>query len=243
MLKEYNKRDRLLKTLGFTNYDEYLSSELWQSIRTRAYKRDNKCRICDQPAQCIHHTSYSKQVLLGKTLVGLVPLCHDCHYTIEYTEDGWKRTLDRANNKLQCLIMANSVESQILPKVRKPKKKKQHKCTNKPRYKKLKISIEVYCLHCEHRFRSEFKLKHSQCPHCLCHDRTRLVIWKKWRDKDKPIPEHKKLIRKRRRRIAKKHTDKSLVEGRRVMELSKKDKKSGTSPLARFLPSGKSLDI
>jgi hypothetical protein len=76
-LRKNTIQNRLAQKLGYLHYDHYLSSDLWKEIRSRllpAY-----CE-CGEQAVCIHHNKYTKEILLGKDLSGLEPLCNKCHY-------------------------------------------------------------------------------------------------------------------------------------------------------------------
>lgn len=77
----FQKRDELLREMGFANYAEYLKSELWYAIRRRAMRRTGgQCVCCGHQATLIHHCEYTRDLLLGRgTLRRLWPLCNDCH--------------------------------------------------------------------------------------------------------------------------------------------------------------------
>ncbi len=85
-------RDRLLKSLGYTSYWDYLASSLWKTIRTRAFRlKGSGCVLCPCRAEEMHHRKYTKDTLLGITLEWLEPVCKGCHQTIEFYPDGRKR--------------------------------------------------------------------------------------------------------------------------------------------------------
>lgn len=93
----YADRNRLLNKLGFATYSEYLASPVWASIQRRAYQfHGSECRLCQKPAQCIHHRGYGRAVLLGENLSPLVPLCSNCHFKVEHESNGRKRKLHEA---------------------------------------------------------------------------------------------------------------------------------------------------
>lgn len=118
-IPEYKERDELLLRLGFSSYELYLQSELWKQIKMRAYKaHGKKCRICGGDAEVLHHKNYRWEIMSGKSLKGLVPLCYNCHNIIEFSKTGWKRTLDGTNNKLAELTSAYT------PSKKKPKPQK-----------------------------------------------------------------------------------------------------------------------
>jgi len=86
---------------GKTWYEEYLASDLWQTIRGRVLARDgSECQICHVPATVVHHKSYDQTVIAGYRDDLLVSLCRACHQAIEFDADGRKRTLVEANATL-----------------------------------------------------------------------------------------------------------------------------------------------
>jgi len=96
----YQDRDDILLRLGFASYQQYLNSELWRLIKSRAFKvHGTKCKVCGKETTTLHHKNYEWEVLSGKTVKGLVPLCVECHYHIEFYQ-GQKCSLSQANNRL-----------------------------------------------------------------------------------------------------------------------------------------------
>jgi hypothetical protein len=101
MASTYQSRDDILLRLGFVSYKAYLDSDLWRSIRERAFRvHGHACKMCGEPTHILHHKNYEWEVLSGKTVKGLVPLCKSCHYKIEFDIRGHKRSLDKVNNLL-----------------------------------------------------------------------------------------------------------------------------------------------
>jgi len=90
----YEKRNRILKKLGFRDYAEYLQSELWSEIRQKVIQDSRgSCRICgNRKSLQVHHKKYTLLNLSGKRTRGLVVLCNGCHYSAEF-KNGEKRTL------------------------------------------------------------------------------------------------------------------------------------------------------
>lgn len=93
----YGDRDETLCLLGFKNYGAYLRSALWKIVRERALEiHGRKCRRCDEPATQAHHGVYTREVLIGEDVRGLVPFCGSCHKAASLTPRGGKdRRLDR----------------------------------------------------------------------------------------------------------------------------------------------------
>lgn len=91
----YEKRDEVLRSMGFRSYTAYLQSPVWGKIRSRVYAAKGKRRrTCPAPATCVHHTSYKSVVLRGKDISPLFPLCGDCHKAVEFDETGRKRDMN-----------------------------------------------------------------------------------------------------------------------------------------------------
>lgn len=89
-----------------TDYQLYLESALWKTIRQRVLDRDgNTCKRCGKGAQVVHHKSYDREVLDGFRDEALVSLCKRCHEEIEFTFDKnggrAKNSLRQANAKLR----------------------------------------------------------------------------------------------------------------------------------------------
>lgn len=106
---------RLLRHRGLkpkarkTDYDEYLASDLWKTIRQRILERDrHTCGMCAGRAQIVHHKSYDRQVLDGLRDSDLIALCKPCHKEIEFTVTSTgkmvKNSLRVANQKLAAAI-------------------------------------------------------------------------------------------------------------------------------------------
>ena len=97
MTETYAQRDILLSQLGFASYSTYLESDLWKSIRTAAFNLHGiDCRLCRKRTRVLHHISYCLDVLIGKELKWLIPLCNECHYKVEFDHKDRKRSLEGA---------------------------------------------------------------------------------------------------------------------------------------------------
>ena len=117
----YQKRAQTLKQLGFESYDQYLASSLWKNIKAKAYKQHGaKCRCCPAMASLFHHKHYGHDILAGRNLQGLVPLCHDCHTKIEFKADGKKEfDMRKVNQAMRRMIRNNEKQ---FPKPKQPVK-------------------------------------------------------------------------------------------------------------------------
>lgn len=85
----YEERDRILKEMGYCDYNEYLESALWARIRTKVLNSSGgKCRLCREPAVIVHHRNYKFLTMKGVTWrKSLIPLCNKCHYILEFDSD------------------------------------------------------------------------------------------------------------------------------------------------------------
>lgn len=95
----YKMRDWFISRLGFSTYQEYLSSDRWKAIRAKVFEiKGRNCSICRCPATAIHHQDYSMDVLRGtdKGLEHLHPICYTCHTKVELDSDGNKRKMKDA---------------------------------------------------------------------------------------------------------------------------------------------------
>ncbi len=97
-MSAYATRNEILKTMGFENYEAYLRSELWQSIRRFVMNNSRAiCKRCGSKAHSIHHMSYERDVLEGRDTTPLVPVCRSCHNYAEVDHKGRKVCLRQAN--------------------------------------------------------------------------------------------------------------------------------------------------
>lgn len=79
-LEAYRDRNETLRLLGFPSYASYLRSPLWKIVRERALLINGAtCRKCGGTAKQAHHAVYSREVLTGEDVRGLVPVCGGCH--------------------------------------------------------------------------------------------------------------------------------------------------------------------
>ncbi len=88
-------RDSALETIGFSNYAEYLTSDLWDWIRSRLDReaRSDRCVACGSTCGLAwHHGSYHIRALVGN-FSNLPPLifrlCSECHTVIHTDGDAW----------------------------------------------------------------------------------------------------------------------------------------------------------
>jgi|SRR6185369_13782976 len=101
----YKERNLLLNELGFASYEEYLQSDLWKSISERVWIAfGTRCKFCGQEATCLHHISYGREVLTGKRIDLIVPLCNSHHYKVEFDRKGNKRSLAESQTQFRLLI-------------------------------------------------------------------------------------------------------------------------------------------
>ena len=87
----YACRSVVLRRLGYSNYQEYLKSDLWFRIRAKCLLRNPYCVLCGKLADTVHHYSYEKPELTGKSLSNLHSICNKCHKLVELRPNGSKR--------------------------------------------------------------------------------------------------------------------------------------------------------
>ena len=136
----YDRRNAILLEMGFASYAEYLESELWRKIRRTVLCDGNACLVCGKPANQVHHTKYTLANLSGESLEGMVPICRDCHQTIEFNGKNQKLSLHHANQKLDVLT---GVKSEPVPEVRSDPGRGECCRCGKPIARS-----QVYCYHC-----------------------------------------------------------------------------------------------
>jgi hypothetical protein len=112
------------------DYKTYIRSKEWAEIRTKILEAANYvCAVCHGKACQVHHKSYSRDVLIGNVPKALVPLCHPCHYHIEFT-NGKKNKLADANVKLK---KARKIYPCVCPHCKKKQgmltRRQDHTCT------------------------------------------------------------------------------------------------------------------
>lgn len=74
----YAHRNRILRSMGFSSYGEYIRSELWRSI-SREYLHKRRCVACDRPAAVVHHVCYTEGGLRGDDTRHFLACCRHCH--------------------------------------------------------------------------------------------------------------------------------------------------------------------
>lgn len=100
-LRAYRRKNKRLKWLGYSSYQEYLLSPEWKEIRRRVLARDNfECVACGAAADCVHHNGYHTAALTGRSLDALFSLCNDCHEYVEFI-NGQKVGMTVARDRLR----------------------------------------------------------------------------------------------------------------------------------------------
>lgn len=94
------ERKKYLREMGFSSYKEYLRSSFWGQIRDLQLKKQPWCCGCGMKASQVHHLSYDKRTLSGKSENRLVSVCATCHKDIEFDDQGNKTTIHEANVRL-----------------------------------------------------------------------------------------------------------------------------------------------
>lgn len=87
----YLERKLTVQALGYTDYNHYLSSDLWKSIKRYVMQTlGNQCTFCENEAETLHHSKYDKNSILGLQFDHMYPVCHSCHESAEYDSEGNK---------------------------------------------------------------------------------------------------------------------------------------------------------
>jgi 5-methylcytosine-specific restriction endonuclease McrA len=80
---DWIEQKKVLNSMGYSNYKDYLSGVVWANIREKVLElHNNKCTICGRNATAIHHREYTEEVFRGTDITPLEPLCWDCHSRI-----------------------------------------------------------------------------------------------------------------------------------------------------------------
>jgi len=82
-MNPYAERQRNLAVLGFKEYDGYLRSALWKSIRQQVLCGQNCVRCQSRRALALHHSSYDLATMRGERLDTLIAVCRGCHKKAE----------------------------------------------------------------------------------------------------------------------------------------------------------------
>jgi hypothetical protein len=111
---KYAQRNVLLKEIGFSSYQSYLKSELWQTIRLMALNRDAYKCFCGAKATEVHHQSYNIEVLIRKSLKSLISVCRKHHKLAEFDRIGDKRDLKNTRRKMRNLRRNMMIKQYLL---------------------------------------------------------------------------------------------------------------------------------
>jgi hypothetical protein len=120
-IRVYRERNRILRSMGYASYAEYLKSELWQGIRARVLAQSRQCYVCGGYANQAHHRSYREPDLDGRDLRRIFPICHACHETLEFRErDDEKLNPAQATAKMRQLRTLRLKRAGQLPQLPEP---------------------------------------------------------------------------------------------------------------------------
>ena len=90
-------RYQILKSMGFTFYNDYLDSDLWGEIRKEVFAvQGQACIRCGRKATQVHHSDYSEATLRGDDLSKLMPACSRCHKLAHRGHPGSSSTVTEA---------------------------------------------------------------------------------------------------------------------------------------------------
>lgn len=86
-------------------YEAYMLSPLWKTIRERVLQRDKGlCVGCGHRASQVHHRNYSQSVMSGRNIKPLASLCRQCHDTIHSNDDGTRCSLHQTDANFIYLV-------------------------------------------------------------------------------------------------------------------------------------------
>lgn len=78
--------------MGKEEYQAYLQSEEWHSIRRQIYDRaEGMCEVCTADVEAVHHRHYPK-ALEDDTIQHKIAVCNRCHKAIHGIHDKRKKT-------------------------------------------------------------------------------------------------------------------------------------------------------
>ena len=117
-MNEYDTRDNLLFQLGFSNYRDYLASEIWKAIRVKTLRKYPSCAVCGRKAVQVHHVKYTLDVLSGKSDKWLLSVCRTCHERSEVDSLGNKRSWIDSQKTMLSLMQKHTRENKRKPKGR-----------------------------------------------------------------------------------------------------------------------------
>lgn len=165
----FSKRNNILRSAGFNNYQEYLNSDLWKKIKDKASKRDfwKTCNTCGSKENLrIHHAKYRAENLLEGKLNNLLPICQPCHDKIHDISREKNYTFRRAAKKLRKendFVYLKTKERKIkvkkvivigngepCPSCRKPMQRRKHGTEPKTNYFYTEWDYCRECCHVQH---------------------------------------------------------------------------------------------
>lgn len=82
-----DKRLMLLKSIGFNSFNEYISSDVWENVRSSQLRKRTRCYLCSARATQVQPLCYRKRELLGWRRAKLISLCKRCHTLLEFNGD------------------------------------------------------------------------------------------------------------------------------------------------------------
>ena len=129
--------------MAIKNYQDYLQSKEWASLRDRAYERaDGTCELCGGKPKAVHHIKYPKHNDTDK-LRNLLAVCGDCHDKLHGVKRlyNWRNmhltTLKDLSNEIEDLVVINKNYIQEADAL------KEQGLENTPEYIELKIKSQT----------------------------------------------------------------------------------------------------
>ena len=139
--KPFSPFEAILRSFGYTNYSQYLKSDLWINKRTEYSESGlpKYCLNCKSPKYRLHHLTYDNTGNENIAL-DLMPLCNDCHDHLHHRmrQERWVYTEAEALNLIQSFRPAYKVDT-ISDYI-----KKSIAGTNRKKNRPAKIGIPAY---------------------------------------------------------------------------------------------------
>ena len=126
--KTWQERDNSLKKAGFKSYDEFLKSELWQSIKKKASSKTTfqYCWLCSRTDVDLHHLHYKRLTQKTNALKDIVPCCREHHKQIHDLAKAKKTSVKAASTQvMKGWLASGNIMSWLRVKIKRdPKCKK-----------------------------------------------------------------------------------------------------------------------
>jgi len=167
-MKSQADKTKRLKEIGFANYEAYLASPHWKSIKARLFQKKRKCQLCgSRAADTLHHITYDR---IGRERDSdFLFFCQECH-NILHTALNQRYPLRSSPYKAErsMVVLRGIIQGSITPKRKKrragipPRKQNAYQsCSILPEEKKVMDELKEEHKRLVEKVRTERKAKHS----------------------------------------------------------------------------------